>query len=394
MISARVLAASGLRDLAAALPSLGDDAARLARMFPSRAFVIEGMSGDDARVLAGRLQHGGAAACALSDAVAVTAGPEALAAVLGALKSDDATREVFDAVSLALARWGEPAHDIPLPNGHALQVSQRVHVMGIVNVTPDSFSDGGRFLDADAAIAHGLQMVEDGADILDVGAESTRPGASPVSQKEELHRLLPVVEALAAKVTAPVSVDTTKSAVAAAALDGGAQIVNDVSAGSHDPAMFEVVAQRRAAYVLMHMRGEPRTMQKDIRYRDVVGEIAQYLGERAEMAVAAGLARDAMIVDPGFGFGKLPEHNLVLLRRLREFRCLGFPILAGTSRKTFIGRTLDDAPPEDRLEGTAATVALAVTGGASIVRVHDVRAMRRVVDMVEATLNAREPGDR
>jgi dihydropteroate synthase len=155
--------------------------------------------------------------------------------------------------------------------------------------------------------------------------------------------------------------------------------------------MFEVVSERSAPIMLMHMRGEPRTMQKDVSYRDVVGEIAQYLDERASVAQEAGIAREAIVVDPGFGFGKLREHNLVLLRRLREFRCLGYPVLAGTSRKTFIGRTLGDAPPEDRLEGTAATVALAVAAGAAIVRVHDVGSMRRVVDMVEATLNAREP---
>jgi dihydropteroate synthase len=391
MIRARVLAAAGVRDLAAAVPWLGDDAARLARSFPSRAFIVEGLSEDDARILSGILQKAGVSASAGHGAVAVAADPTDLAAALGALKAEPDIQPAYGAITRALARWGEPPHDLALANGSTVRLSVRTHVMGIVNVTPDSFSDGGRFFEPEAAIDQGLALAEQGADLLDVGAESTRPGAHRVSEKEELRRLLPVLEMLAAKAGIPLSVDTTKASVARAALDAGALIVNDVSAGTHDRRMFEVVSERSAPIMLMHMRGEPRTMQKDVSYRDVVGEIAQYLDERASVAQEAGIAREAIVVDPGFGFGKLREHNLVLLRRLREFRCLGYPVLAGTSRKTFIGRTLGDAPPEDRLEGTAATVALAVAAGAAIVRVHDVGSMRRVVDMVEATLNAREP---
>jgi len=285
-----------------------------------------------------------------------------------------------------------PAHDVPLPGGGVLPLSQRACVMGIVNVTPDSFSDGGRYLDATEAIEHGLQLAEEGADILDVGAESTRPGAEPVDIAEEKRRLLPVVEALAGKSGVPVSVDTMKAAVARDAVDAGAQIINDVSAGS-DPAMLPLAAECFAPVVLMHMRGEPRTMQKDVRYGDVVGEVMSFLEDRARRAIAAGVARDRVMVDPGFGFGKLVEHNLVLLRRLGEFRRLGYPVVAGTSRKGFIGRVLGDLPVEERLDGTAATVALAVWNGASVVRVHDVRAMRRVVGIVEATMSAVEPGE-
>ena len=285
-----------------------------------------------------------------------------------------------------------PSHDVPLPGGAVLPLSQRACVMGILNVTPDSFSDGGRFFDPAEAIDHGLTLADEGADILDVGAESTRPGADPVGAVEERERLLPVIEALAAKAGVPVSVDTMKAEVAEAALDAGAQIVNDVSAGA-DAEMLPLVARRGAPIVLLHMRGEPRTMQADVRYGDVVGEIAAVLDERAQRAIEAGVPRDRILVDPGFGFGKLVDHNLVLLRRLGEFRRLGYPIVAGTSRKTFIGRVLGDLPVGERLEGSAATVALAIWNGASVVRVHDVRAMSRVVGIVEATMAAVEPGE-
>jgi dihydropteroate synthase len=273
-----------------------------------------------------------------------------------------------------------------------IDLSARGMIMGALNVTPDSFSDGGRYLDATEAIEHGLQLAEEGADILDVGAESTRPGADPVDIAEEKRRLLPVVEALAGKSGVPVSVDTMKAAVARDAMDAGAQIINDVSAGS-DPAMLSLAAERVAPIVLMHMRGEPRTMQKDVRYGDVVGDVMAFLEDRARRAIAAGVGHDRILVDPGFGFGKLVEHNLVLLRRLGEFRRLGYPVVAGTSRKGFIGRVLGDLPVDERFEGTAATVALAVWNGASVVRVHDVRAMRRVVGIVEATMSAVEPGE-
>lgn len=297
---------------------------------------------------------------------------------------------IYNALTRALSNHAAPPTNI-LWNGRALPLSTRAHVMGVVNITPDSFSDGGRFYDHDAAIDQGLQLVHEGADILDIGGESTRPGADPVSAEEEIRRVVPVIEALASKIDIPISVDTMKAGVARAALDAGAQIVNDVSAGRFDPDILRVTGDAGVPYVAMHMRGEPRTMQKDPTYRDVVGEVYAFLAERAEAAVAAGISENRIIVDPGFGFGKSREHNLVLLRRLRELTCLGFPVLAGTSRKTFIGLTLD-LPVEERLEGTAATVATAVWNGAAIVRVHDVAPMRRVASMVEAVSRANDPG--
>jgi dihydropteroate synthase len=271
--------------------------------------------------------------------------------------------------------------------------------MGIVNVTPDSFSDGGKFLDTDAAVSHGLALVEAGADLLDIGGESTRPGADPVDADEELRRVLPVVERVAAEAGVPVSIDTTKAVVAAAALDAGALVVNDVSAGTGDPRMFGVVQRAHAGFVAMHMRGEPRTMQRDPQYADVVTDVGDFLVERLARARAAGIADDALCVDPGIGFGKLVRHNLELLARLPELaeRC-GVPVLVGPSRKTFIGTVLAGAsasptppPVSDRDDATLATVVWAADHGARVVRVHDVQpaaeALRLLVTM--AALDAR-----
>ena len=282
-------------------------------------------------------------------------------------------------------------NDLPLANGVILRLSERTHVMGIVNVTPDSFSDGGRFFDTEDALKQGIALAEEGADIIDIGGESTRPGADPVDAAAEISRVVPVIAALRERLDTPISIDTTKSDVAAAALDAGADIVNDVSAGRFDEAMLPLVAERGVPVVLMHMLGEPRTMQQDPHYDDVTREVEAFLEERGQAALAAGVARAAIVIDPGFGFGKTREHNLTLLRNLRRFTELGYPILAGTSRKTFIGATLD-LPVAERLEGTAATVALAVAGGAAIVRVHDAGPMRRVASMVEAVLRASSPG--
>ncbi|MBL8862111.1 MAG: dihydropteroate synthase [Planctomycetes bacterium] len=258
-------------------------------------------------------------------------------------------------------------------------------IQGVVNVTPDSFSDGGRCFDPARAIEHGLALAAEGADFLDVGAESTRPGATPVSVEEELARAIPVVAGLARQVAIPISIDTTKAAVARAALAAGARIVNDVSAGTQDPGMLGVVAERRAGYVAMHRRGDPRTMQTAPAYGDVVAEVLEFLRERCFRALAAGVPRETLWVDPGIGFGKTLAHNLELLRRLQELRSLGLPILLGVSRKSFIREiTGADTPPAGRIGGTAAAVALGVVGGAEILRVHDVAVMR------EAALVARE----
>ena len=265
-----------------------------------------------------------------------------------------------------------------------LALGERTLIMGIVNVTPDSFSDGGRFAGADDAVKHGLQMIADGADILDVGGESTRPGSDPVSSEEELARVLPVIRGLheAASET-PISVDTRHAAVAAEAIAAGADIVNDVSAAS-DPAMLPVVRETGAGLVLMHMRGEPKTMQRAPQYDDVVTEVRDFLAGRLGAAVAAGVPRARLCVDPGIGFGKDLDHNLSLLREVGTFRDLRVPVLVGTSRKRFIGELTGVDDPAERVEGTAGAVAWCAAHGVDVLRVHDVKEMTRVVRVVDA----------
>ena len=269
--------------------------------------------------------------------------------------------------------------------------ASRAAVMGIVNVTPDSFSDGGRFFDPDAAVAHGLDLAAAGADILDVGGESTRPGADPVDVGEELRRVLPVISALVRATAVPVSVDTTKAAVAHAAIDAGAVIVNDVSAGRRDCEMLSVVADASAGLVLMHMAGDPRTMQDAPQYDDVVREVGDFLAERVAVARDAGIAASAIAADPGIGFGKSVEHNLLLLAHLGSIVArLDVPVLVGPSRKRFLGaiRGGSDAPTE-RDDATLATVVSAIDAGVRIVRVHDVGPAVRVAALLEALLHAR-----
>ena len=260
---------------------------------------------------------------------------------------------------------------------------ERPLLMGIVNVTPDSFFDGGRFCDPQRAVAHALRLVEEGADLLDIGAESTRPGALPVDEQEERRRLVPVVAAVAKAVSVPISVDTSKAEVAKAAIDAGAIMVNDVTALRGDSAMVGVVAQAGVALVLMHMQGTPDIMQHAPRYDDVVGEVAQFLAERVRYAIDQGVARDRIVVDPGIGFGKTLGHSLDLLANLRVFAELGYPLLVGPSRKGFIGQ-LTDQSVEARGWGTAGVVALAVEQGANILRVHDVGPMKDVAKVAVA----------
>jgi dihydropteroate synthase len=256
-------------------------------------------------------------------------------------------------------------------------------LMGVVNVTPDSFSDGGLFLDAKAAIEHGCELAARGAEILDVGGESTRPGAEEVSVEEERARVEPVVAGLAGTTT--VSVDTSKSTVAEAALDAGASIVNDVTALRGDPAIGGLCAERGAGLVLMHMRGDPRTMQVEPRYDDVVDDVKAFLAERLGAALAAGVAEERIWLDPGIGFGKTVDHNLELLRRLDELQALGRPLVVGTSRKSFIGK-IDGSEVGDRLGGTIASSVLAAAAGADVLRVHDVAESRQALLMAAAIL--------
>lgn len=260
-------------------------------------------------------------------------------------------------------------------------------VMGILNVTPDSFSDGGAWLEPDAAIAHGRAMAAEGAAIIDVGGESTRPDAAPVPEDEELRRVIPVIEALAVDPGVPISIDTRKPSVARRAVAAGACIVNDTSGEESDGSMTSVVAETGAGVVLMHSRGTPATMRSLTQYSDVVADVARFLASWAVSLEAAGAPQDSIVLDPGFGFAKNLEQNLALLERLDEILGLGYPVLVGTSRKSFIGAVLD-LPEDERVEGTAATVAWAVSEGAHIMRVHDVKEMVRVVKMADAIASA------
>ena len=275
-----------------------------------------------------------------------------------------------------------------------LLLGERTLVMGVLNVTPDSFSDGGIFLNADAAVARALEMERAGADILDIGGESTRPGSKGVSAKEELQRILPVLEKLRGKIQIPISVDTSKSEVAEAAAAAGAEILNDVTALRNDPRIAEVASRRKLPLILMHMRGEPRTMQKGPFAKDVIRDVLRGLRRAIAFARRAGLAKSQIIIDPGIGFGKNYAQNLELLRRLPELSELGYPLLVGTSRKSFIAHILrtqsqQASEADDRIWGTAATVAASVLQGAYIVRVHDVAEMVQVARVTDAILSPR-----
>jgi dihydropteroate synthase len=261
-------------------------------------------------------------------------------------------------------------------------------IMGVVNVTPDSFSDGGRYFDTRAAIEHGLELEAEGAAILDVGGESTRPGADPVPGAEELRRVIPVIEGLIERgAGARISIDTSKSSVASRALTAGATLVNDVTAFRGDPQMAQIVAEAGAECCLMHMLGDPRTMQDDPHYDDVVDDIKAFLTERMAFAVHAGIAEERILLDPGIGFGKTVHHNLELLRRLGEFRDLGRPVVIGTSRKTFLGRLTGRDAPEERVAATVATNVLAYERGARVFRVHDVAPVHDALTVTAATVS-------
>jgi len=256
--------------------------------------------------------------------------------------------------------------------------------MGILNITPDSFSDGGLHFNKSAAVDRAMMMVDEGADIIDIGGESSRPGAEPVSREEELMRTVPVIETLAEKINVPISIDTYKSEVAEKALSAGAAIVNDISGMRFDAQMAAVVSRHKVPVVIMHMRGNPKNMQANPVYEALVTEIMDYFRMSIRAAVKFGIAEEMIILDPGIGFGKTPEHNLEILNNLQEFARLGKPLMVGPSRKAFIGKILSDAPTSERVEGTAATVAVSIMKGANIVRVHDVREMAKVAKVADA----------
>ncbi len=300
-------------------------------------------------------------------------------------------KELYIVIDNAIKNF-EGIPSVPAPGTHISpkltemfhKIGKKTLIMGVLNITPDSFSDGGKFLDANIAVEHALKMVDAGADIIDIGGESSRPGAEPVSVKEEMARVLPIIRELATAISVPISIDTYKSEVAEAALDGGALIVNDISASSFDPAMADLVSKRRCPAILMHMRGTPRDMQANTDYDDVMGEISNYLRSRLRVFVEAGADEKMLIVDPGIGFAKNVEQNLEILRRLRELKSIGRPLLVGSSRKSTIGKVLGDLPPDERLEGTAATVAISIANGVDIVRVHDVKEMVQAARMSDA----------
>ncbi len=285
----------------------------------------------------------------------------------------------------------QPAPPVRLRD-RSLRFDRQVHLMGIVNTTPDSFSDGGAFLDPRRAIDHAHQLVEAGATIIDIGGESTRPGAEPVGASTEIDRVLPVIEAMSADTDAIVSVDTTKSEVAAAALDAGAHLVNDISGLGFDPNMASLVAEAGCGLVLMHIQGRPRTMQDEIHYSDLIADIRRFFERRIEQAIDDGVRRDQIIIDPGIGFGKEVHHNYTLIRRLGDFGDLGHPMLVGPSRKSFLG-ALIDRPADQRLMATASAVACAVMNGAHLVRVHDVEHIADVLRIAEAVRGLDGPPD-
>ncbi|OPZ79585.1 MAG: Dihydropteroate synthase [Actinobacteria bacterium ADurb.Bin444] len=299
-------------------------------------------------------------------------------------------RAVGESVAAALAHF-----DQRHPTCHAcLASADRPMVMGVLNVTPDSFSDGGDYFDADAAIARAWEMVEEGADLIDVGAESTRPWSEGVGVEEELSRLLPVLRALGGELPVPISVDTSKAAVASAALDAGARIINDITALRADPEMVAVVRDAGCPVILAHMKGTPGTMQEHPEYDNVVEEVYAFLAERLNWAVDQGVAEANLLVDPGIGFGKSTEHNLALLRQLRGLRCLGRPVVLGASRKAFLGRLLGIEEPKERSVGTLVTTALAALEAVDIVRVHNVRDNVQAVRVVQALFPADQPAAR
>ncbi|QRK05729.1 dihydropteroate synthase [Archangium violaceum] len=309
--------------------------------------------------------------------------------------SEAKARPELAGLAAALARVLESALP-PAPlvlGGRTFTFGTRTYVMGVVNVTPDSFSDGGRYFGTESAVAHGLRLAEAGADVLDVGGESTRPGSPPVPAEEEMARIVPVIQGLRARTDVPISVDTTKAAVAREALKAGAVLINDISGFTFDPELPRVTAEAGAACCLMHIQGTPETMQKDPRYDDVVDEVLAFLEDAVARAVAAGVPRERVLVDPGIGFGKTLGHNLFLLRRLEELRVLGLPLLVGTSRKGFLGKLVGGKPANERLAATLGSVAaMAGAGDADFVRVHDVSEVKDALAVADAVREALEGG--
>ncbi len=397
----RILSIGDAREAWREVERIGSDDAGVARMFDKTrvmAIKVEGLKSPAANILKQEmLALGGDAAVArgvvncsaqFSDAL-IMGTVKQIKKLVPRLKAQPFSLKVLASEISAILQSEGAERKWTLPGG-ALDLSGKPLVMGILNVTPDSFSDGGDHLDPETAVLAAKKMVGEGADIIDVGGESTRPGAAPLSLADELARVVPVIAALKESVDAPISIDTYKAEVAGRAVEAGASIINDISGLNMDPGMAEVAAGTKAGVVLMHMRGTPRDMQTDTAYDDIVGEVYGLLARSAETALSAGVASEAVVLDPGIGFGKDAVGNLILLKKLNEFASLGYPLLVGASRKSFIGRILGVDSPKDRLQGSVAAAVVAVMGGASVIRAHDIAATRQAVDLAHAVKRAGE----
>jgi dihydropteroate synthase len=378
----RVLDVNSIDELADDMAALGVRAP--AAKYLARVVRVDCPSPRLASVIEREMRQLGGAALWHADTVLLAAPHDQFSLLADALRGQpDPLPSYADDIERALRDYDRPSSGWLRCRGRDLPLGERTLIMGVLNVTPDSFSGDGVGTDVRAAATRAREMVSAGADIIDVGGESTRPGAEPVTEEQEIARVVPVIEGVVRETNAVVSIDSYKATVARAALDAGAAIINDISGLRFDARMASVAAKAGAPVVVMHIQGTPRNMQDSPHYHDLIGEIMLYLRGGVGIAVEAGVARDQVVIDPGFGFGKTVEHNLTLLRRLREFRALGQPLMIGTSRKSTIGKVLD-LPVEERLEGTAATVAIGIGNGADIVRVHDVREMARVARMTDA----------
>jgi dihydropteroate synthase len=395
----RVLELKGEADAARELKEIGADEAGVSIMLSKALFhaiKVHGVDTRAANILKQEMLARGGDVAVARDVItlkdtrtdAIILGTEKqFASLIRKLKTQPfGLKSLGEEVGDALLAFNSQPDDL-VWDRYSLPLSERTCVMGVLNVTPDSFSDAGRYADYDSAVARGLLMADEGADIVDVGGESTRPGADPVPEEEEIGRVVPVIKELAAKLAIPISIDTYKSGVARAALDAGAALINDISGMTFDSGMAPLAAEAGVPVALMHIKGTPKDMQADPVYDSLMSEISNYLRDKAQAAMAAGVSRNKIIIDPGIGFGKTVEHNLEIINRVAEFKSLGYPVLIGPSRKSFIGKVLG-LEPDQRLEGTAAAIAACVAGGASIVRVHDVKEMVRVTRLADAIFKA------
>jgi dihydropteroate synthase len=395
-VSVQSLAVSGVDELYRRLADAGfpvvETEVQLAGVFP-RLVVVSDLPGAEAVLLAETLTRLGGLALVQSQDSAANCCRLALLGSTAILQSLARVKPMAPPLAAELTRLlvTEPPTPIQLIGRRSILSLDRPRIMGVLNVTPDSFYAGSRQVALDGALRQGVHLAAEGADLIDVGGESTRPGAAAVDVEAELERVVPVIERLAREVDCPLSIDTNKSQVAAAAVAAGADFVNDISGLQFDSEMAAAVAESGAGLFLMHTRGRPRSMQQDTRYSDLLGEIIAYLGAAVDQALAAGISEERLAIDPGIGFAKSAEGNLEILRRLKELHCLGRPLLLGTSRKSFIGSALGLENPADRLAGTLATVSLGVAAGAQIFRVHDVKPAREAALMAWAICQQRMP---